>query len=147
MEGITSESIQKCLFHTNTTIQQEDLNDITTSAFMDLNRRTYFTEFHHNSLPTTASTSSYDCEFYEFVVVGVVNIFIVIFGLIGNTLVKTTLWNERGKSPTSFLLIVLAFADNMVAHYRWLHDVWFEVSKHRDIKSTLSRSYLVKVQQ
>ena len=114
MDGITSVKIETRLFHTNTTIQQEDLNDTTTSAFMDVNRRTYFTVFHHNSLPTTASTSSYDCELYEFVVVGVVNIIIVMFGLVGNTLVKTTLWNERRKSPTSFLLIVLAFADNMV---------------------------------
>ena len=114
MDGITSVTIETRLFHTNTTIQQEDLNDTTTSAFTDTNSRTYFTVFHHNSLPTTTSTSSYDCELYEFVVVGVVNIIIVIFGLIGNTLVKTTLWNEQGKSPTSFLLIVLAFADNMV---------------------------------
>ena len=57
---------------------------------------------------------SYDCKLYELIQQGFINVFIVVFGLIGNILVTLTLWNERQKSPTSFLLIVLAFADNMV---------------------------------
>ena len=121
MEGITATvTIETHLFYTNTTIQPDEIfnetfNETTTSVYtMDTNSTSFVSVFHHNPLPTTTSTSSYDCELYEFIVVGVVNVMIVAFGLVGNTLVKTTLWNERGKSPTSFLLIVLAFADDMV---------------------------------
>ena len=49
---------------------------------------------------------------------------------LGNCLVIITLWEERNKSATSFLLIAVAFTDNavlvigaiMLSGLRWVHN-------------------------
>lgn len=62
----------------------------------------------------SAVDSPYNCKLYKLIFDGYINMFIVIFGLIGNVMVIFALWTERRKSATFFLLIVLAIADNLV---------------------------------
>ena len=85
-------------------------NSIVTSGMLDNESTMAPLTILQNHVPQY----DYDCKLYELITRAFMNVFITIFGLIGNTLVTVTLWNERTKSPTSFLLIVLAFADNLV---------------------------------
>ena len=59
-------------------------------------------------------TSLYNCDLFKFIFHGIFNCLIVTGGIICNSLTKITLWDEKSTNPTSFLLIGLAFADNLV---------------------------------
>ncbi len=65
--------------------------------------------------PTSATfTSLYNCDLYRFIFHGIFNGVIVTVGIACNCLTKITLWDEKSTNPTSFLLICLAIADNLV---------------------------------
>ncbi len=59
-------------------------------------------------------TGNWYCSLYHFLVEGILNIALCMFGLIGNSLTLMVVWKDRKKSATAYLLIVLAVVDNLV---------------------------------
>ena len=56
----------------------------------------------------------YNCDLFKLYVDGILNTVIITFGFVSNIFTVITLWDERQKNGTSFLLICLALADNFV---------------------------------
>ena len=56
----------------------------------------------------------YNCDLFKLYVDGILNTVIVTFGFVSNIFTVITLWDERQKNGTSFLLICLELADNFV---------------------------------
>ncbi len=54
------------------------------------------------------------CVWFEFLLGSCFSYSLIFFGFIGNILSIWTMWDERHTSPTSFLLIILGFTDNLV---------------------------------
>ncbi len=54
------------------------------------------------------------CIWFEFLLGSCLSYSLIFFGFIGNMLSVWTMWDERHTSPTSFLLIILGFTDNLV---------------------------------
>ena len=65
-------------------------------------------EEHNGVIPV------YDYEFFNLYVRGIFNSIIIILGWIFNICTIITLWDEKKNNGTSFLLICLAVADNLV---------------------------------
>ncbi len=62
------------------------------------------------------------CIWFEFLVGSCFSYVMIFFGFFGNVLSIWTMWDERHTSPTSFLLIILGFMDNLVLiSGGWLH--------------------------
>ncbi len=62
------------------------------------------------------------CIWFEFLVGSCFSYVMIFFGFFGNVLSIWTMWDERHTSPTSFLLIILGFMDNLVLMSGgWLH--------------------------
>ncbi len=55
-----------------------------------------------------------NCRFYQFLLEGILNIALCIFGLVGNALTLAVVWKDRKQSATAYLLVVLAVVDNSV---------------------------------
>ena len=62
------------------------------------------------------------CIWFEFLIGSCFSYAMIIFGFFGNVLSIWTMWDERYTSPTSFLLIILGFTDNLVlVSGGWMH--------------------------
>ncbi len=79
----------------------EDVHTSTDSTATDVDER-------------LSAKQNWHCTLYHFLVEGILNISLCIFGLIGNSLTLMVVWKDRKKSATAYLLIVLAVVDNLV---------------------------------
>jgi len=79
------------------------------------------------TLSTTATaiiaasgTSPYLCAVVDFVFLTLIQMFLVFFGLVGNTLSMIVFWTMTPQTPTSLLLIWLSVFDNVVLVFYFL---------------------------
>ncbi len=73
------------------------------------------------------------CRLYKFVMDVPFSLCVCLAGLAGNTLTCVVMWSERRTSPTSFLLIVLALADNamlLVSGFLKATITWYRYFQH-----------------
>ncbi len=61
-----------------------------------------------------SSGMTYSCLLYDLMISGVLHVVLCVFGLVTNTLTCVVVWKDRKTSSTAFLLIVLAFVDDLV---------------------------------
>ena len=86
-----------------------------------------WTSFIPQGIPYKQDTAKrlYNCDLFKLYVNGILNTVIITFGLVSNIFTVITLWDERKKNGTSFLLICLAIADNFVLLTGSVNTVFF----------------------
>ncbi len=75
-----------------------------------------------NNINATLPPSTPDCKSYDLIMNLIVKVCLLVLGCCGNGLSVIVMWNERNKSATAFLLIVLSGVDTLVL-FSWLFNL------------------------
>ena len=76
----------------------------------------------NQTVKSIISSGATDCRNYDLIMNLIVKVCLLVLGCFGNSLSIIVMWNERNKSATAFLLIVLSVIDSLVL-FSWLFNL------------------------